>query len=64
MLRRGVLAGEYLRGRSSADIMSRVIEFRKDEAGLLVKVYSCHEARTLFSDFRSVKVGVEQLTRE
>ena len=45
VVRRGLLAGEYLRGRSSEEIMSRVIEFSEHEARPLVKVYSRKEAR-------------------
>jgi SAM-dependent methyltransferase len=64
ILRRGVLGGEFLRGRSAEDIMSRVIEFSDHDARPLVKVYSRREARTLFHQFREVDVEVEQLTRE
>jgi SAM-dependent methyltransferase len=64
MLRRGLLGGEFLRGRSAAEIMSRVIEFSDHDARPLVKVYSRKEARALFSQFREVEVEVEQLTRE
>jgi SAM-dependent methyltransferase len=63
VVRRGLLAGEYLRGRSSEEIMSRVIEFSEHEARPLVKVYSRKEARKLFKDFSDVRVDVEQLTR-
>jgi ubiquinone/menaquinone biosynthesis C-methylase UbiE len=63
VLRRGVLAGQYLRGRSSEEIMSRVIEFSEHEARPLVKVYSRKQAETLFSDFEEVRIEVEQLTR-
>ena len=63
VLRRGLLAGEYLRGRSSEEIMSRVIEFSEHEARPLVKVYSRKEARSLFGGFKDVTVVVEQLTR-
>jgi SAM-dependent methyltransferase len=63
VLRRGLLAGEYLRGRSSEEIMSRVIEFSEHEARPLVKVYSRKEARALFNQFKEVNVDVEQLTR-
>ena len=64
ILRRGVLGGEFLRGRSAEEIMSRVIEFSDHDARPLVKVYSREEAQALFSDFREVAVEVEQLTRE
>ena len=64
ILRRGVVGGEFLRGRSAEEIMSRVIEFSDHDARPLVKVYSRKEARVLFSEFREVEVEVEQLTRE
>jgi SAM-dependent methyltransferase len=64
VLRRGVLGGQYFRGRSSEEIMSRVIEFSEHEARPLVKVYSRGEARALFGQFEDVKIDVEQLTRE
>ena len=64
ILRRGVLGGEFLRGRSAEEIMSRVIEFTDHDARPLVKVYSRKEAKALFSQFREVAVEVEQLTRE
>jgi SAM-dependent methyltransferase len=64
ILRRGVLGGEFLRGRSAEEIMSRVIEFNEHDARPLVKVYSRREARALFSQFSEVEVEVEQLSRE
>jgi ubiquinone/menaquinone biosynthesis C-methylase UbiE len=63
VLRRGVLRGEYFRGRSSEEIMSRVIEFSEHEARPLVKVYSRKEAKALFKQFKDVSAEVEQLTR-
>jgi SAM-dependent methyltransferase len=63
VLRRGVLRGDFLRGRSVAEIMSRVVEFSEHDTRPLVKVYSRNEARELFSLFRSVTIEVEQLTR-
>ena len=63
VLRRGVLHADFLRGRSVAEIMSRVVEFSSHDARPLVKVYSRKEARELFSLFKSVSVEVEQLTR-
>jgi hypothetical protein len=63
VLRRGVLGAEFLRGRSTEDIMSRVIEFSDHDARPLVKVYSRKQTRELFSSFREVKVEVEQLMR-
>jgi ubiquinone/menaquinone biosynthesis C-methylase UbiE len=64
ILRRGVVGGEFLRGRSAEEIMSRVIEFSDHDARPLVKVYSRKEAGALFSQFSEVAVEVEQLTRE
>jgi len=64
VLRRGLLGGEFLRGRSAEEIMSRVIEFSDHDARPMVKVYSRKQARELFSQFREVAVEVEQLTRE
>ncbi len=64
ILRRGWLGGEFLRGRSAEEIMSRVIEFSDHDARPLVKVYSRKEAKALFSQFREVAVEVEQLARE
>ncbi len=63
VLRRGLLGGEFLRGRSAEEIMSRVIEFSDHEARPLVKVYSRKQARALFSLFEDVKIDIEQLTR-
>ena len=63
VLRRGVLRGDFLRGRSVEEIMSRVVEFSNHGGRPLVKVYSRKEARELFSLFKSVTIEVEQLTR-
>jgi ubiquinone/menaquinone biosynthesis C-methylase UbiE len=63
ILRRGILGGEFLRGRSAEEIMSRVIEFSEHEARPLVKVYSRKQARELFKTFSDVRVDVEQLMR-
>ncbi len=63
VLRRGVLRGDFLRGRSVAEIMSRVVEFSDHDAQPLVKVYSRKQARELFNLFKSVTIEVEQLTR-
>jgi len=63
VLRRGILGAEYLRGRTSEEIMSRVIEFSDHEARPLVKVYTRGQARELFRQFKEVSVDVEQLTR-
>lgn len=64
ILRRGLLGGEFLHGRSTEEIMSRVIEFSHHGARPLVKVYSRKQACHLFKEFTEVKVEVEQLTRE
>jgi ubiquinone/menaquinone biosynthesis C-methylase UbiE len=63
VLRRGVVRGDFLRGQSVAEIMSRIVEFSSHDARPLVKVYSRKEARELFSLFKNVVVEVEQLTR-
>jgi ubiquinone/menaquinone biosynthesis C-methylase UbiE len=63
ILRRGLLGGEFLRGRSADEIMSRVIEHSDHEARPLVKVYSRKQSRELFSMFQQVVVEIEQLTR-
>jgi hypothetical protein len=64
VLRRGLLGGEFLRGRSAEEIMSRVVEFSDHGARPLVKVYSRRQAREMFEQFSDVKVEVEQLTKE
>ncbi|HYW74813.1 MAG TPA: methyltransferase domain-containing protein [Pyrinomonadaceae bacterium] len=61
VLRYGLLRGEFLRGNSAADIMSKYVEFNAGGGRPLVKAYSRREARELFSRFREVKVQVEQL---
>ncbi|HXI62107.1 MAG TPA: hypothetical protein VNF70_05325, partial [Pyrinomonadaceae bacterium] len=61
IVRYGVLRGEFLRGRSAADIMSKYVEFNEGGGRPMVKVYSRSEARKLFSMFSEVKVQVEQL---
>ena len=61
--RHGILRGELLRGNTPADIMSKYVEFNEGGGNPLVRVYSRHEARKLFSMFKEVKVQVEQLTR-
>jgi SAM-dependent methyltransferase len=63
ILRRGIFGGQFLRGRSAEDIMSRVIEYSDHDARPLVKVYSRKQTRELFRMFKDVKVEVEQLTR-
>jgi len=64
ILRRGVLGLEFLRGRSTEEIMSRVIEFSDHDARPLVKVYSRKQVRELFGMFKDVRVDVEQLMRD
>ena len=63
VLRHGILKGEFLRGNSPAQIMSKYVEFNEGGGWPLVKVYSRSQARKLFSMFHEVKVQVEQLTR-
>ena len=63
ILRHGILRREFLRGNSTADIMSKYVEFNESGGRPLVKVYSRRQARDLFAMFREVKVQVEQLTR-
>jgi SAM-dependent methyltransferase len=61
IVRYGILRGEFLRGKSAADIMSRYVEFNQGGGRPLVKVYSRRQALELFSMFREVRVQVEQL---
>ena len=63
VLRYGILHGEFLRGNSSGEIMSKYVEFNEGGGRPLVKAYNRKEARELFSIFREVKIQVEQLTR-
>ena len=63
VLRRGVLRGDFLRGKSAAEIMSAAIEHTEHEAQPLVKVYSRQEALELFNRFKEVAINVEQLER-
>jgi len=63
ILRRGLLGGDFLRGQSPEEIMSRCIEFSDHETRPLVKVYSRKQARVLFNLFEDVTVEVDQLTR-
>ena len=63
ILRYGLMRGEFLRGRSAADIMSRRVEVNTGGGRPVVKVYSRREARELFSIFSDVKIQIEQLTR-
>jgi ubiquinone/menaquinone biosynthesis C-methylase UbiE len=64
VLRYGIMRGEFLRGTSASDIMSRYVEFNAGGGRPLVKAYTRSEARQLFSMFREVKIGVEQLLRD
>jgi hypothetical protein len=59
-----VLGAEFLRGRSTQEIMSRVIEYSEHGGRPLVKVYSRRQARELFKLFKDVTVDVEQLRRD
>jgi len=63
VLRRGLFGGEYLRGRSSEQIMSRVVEYSGHEARPVVKVYSRKQAAKLFHEFSDVTIEVNQLLR-
>ena len=63
ILGHGILKGEFLRGNSPAQIMSKYVEFNEGGGCPLVKVYSRGQARRLFSMFQEVKVQVNQLTR-
>ena len=63
ILRRGILGGEFLRGRSPEEIMSRWVEYSEHGARPLVKAYSRKQARKLFEMFKDVKLDVEQMTR-
>ena len=63
ILHRGLLRGELLRGQTAEDIMSRYVEVNEGEGRPLVKVYSCRQARNLFSMFRETTIQVEQLIR-
>src|SRR5437660_9215696 len=63
ILRHGILKGEFLRGNSTADIMSKYVEFNESGGRPLVKVYSRRQARDLFAMFREVNLQVEQLMR-
>src|SRR2546423_3090147 len=61
VLHRGLLRGNFLRGRSAQQIMSRFIEINEGGGRPLVKVYSRSQARKMFSMFREVRVQVAQL---
>src|SRR3989442_2707524 len=63
ILRHGILKGEFLRGHSPAQILSKYVEFNEGGGCPLVQVYIRREARKHFSLFAEVKVQGEQLTR-
>jgi ubiquinone/menaquinone biosynthesis C-methylase UbiE len=63
IVRRGLVGGEFLRGRSPQEIMSRWVEYSEHGGRPLVKAYSRRESRKLFEMFGEVKIEVEQLTR-
>lgn len=63
IVRRGVIGGEFLRGRSPQEIMSRWVEYSEHGGRPLVKAYSRRESRKLFEMFSEVKIEVEQITR-
>jgi 2-polyprenyl-3-methyl-5-hydroxy-6-metoxy-1,4-benzoquinol methylase len=61
VLRYGILKGEFLRGTSANELMSRYVEFNAGGGRPLVKAYTRREGRELFSMFRDVNIEVEQL---
>jgi len=61
VLRYGLLRGEFLRGNSPRDIMSKHVEVNTGGGRPLVKAYSRREATDLFALFRDVRIEVEQL---
>lgn len=63
IVRRGVIGGEFLRGRSPQEIMSRWVEYSEHGGRPLVKVYSRRESRQLFEMFSDIQIEVEQITR-
>lgn len=63
IVRRGVIGGEFLRGRSPQEIMSRWVEYSEHGGRPLVKAYSRRESRKLFEMFSDITIEVEQLTR-
>lgn len=63
MFRHGVIKGEFFRGLSAADILSKYVEFNDEGGRPLVKVYSRLDAYKLFSMFSKVNVEIDQLTR-
>jgi ubiquinone/menaquinone biosynthesis C-methylase UbiE len=63
MLKRGIIGGEFLRGHSPQDVMSRWVEYSEHGGRPLVKVYTSRQARELFKDFNEIKIDIEQLLR-
>jgi ubiquinone/menaquinone biosynthesis C-methylase UbiE len=63
MLRRGLIGGEFFHS-STAEIMSRHVEYSESEAKPLVKAYTRTEARALFREFNDCRIIIRQLTRE
>lgn len=63
ILRRGVLGGELLRGRSPDEIMRERVEYSEHGGRPLVKVYSHGQAGDLFRPFKEVEIQVRQMTR-
>ena len=61
--KQGIYRGELFQGVSTAELMSKYVEYNESGGRPLVKVYSRSEARQMFSMFGSIKVEVEQLTR-
>lgn len=63
ILLEGLLRAKFIRGFSTADILSHRAEFNESGGRPLVKVYSRKEARQLFANFREVTIQIAQLTR-
>ncbi|HMF58496.1 MAG TPA: class I SAM-dependent methyltransferase [Pyrinomonadaceae bacterium] len=63
MLWHGVMGGEFLRGRTADQVLSRWVEYSEQGGNPLVKVYSRKQARKLFASFGEIRIEVEQLTR-
>jgi len=64
VLRYGILQGEFLRGNSAAEIMSKYVEFNAGGGRPLVKAYSRREARELHRDLMAKKTTPEQFVDE
>jgi ubiquinone/menaquinone biosynthesis C-methylase UbiE len=63
MIRRGLIGGELFRS-STADLMSRYVEYSESQGRPLVKAYTRSEARRLFERFDDCRIIIRQLTRE